>query len=172
MRLRPLCVVVWMWLLAPATANAHLHVWDFAFSGAQASGSSLKGVRMTIGLTQKLGPRPNRDFSWLFDVTNVFGEDNTQHDITQVSYLAGGRYTIPRLRYKYFAASVHGMGGKVLKHTAAGRAQPWAFNTGAAIELGDAAGWGGRIQADYSFLEGSTKSFRQFSFGVVKRFEP
>lgn len=170
MRLRPLCVVVLLLLITPATAHAHLHVWDMAFSGAEAAGSSLKGVRMTVGITQKMGPT-NKDYSWLLDVTNVFGEDTNQHDITQVSYLGGGRYTIPRLRHRYFAAAVHGVGGKLFKHTAAGRENHWTFNTGAAIELGDAKGWAGRVQADYSFVKGGP-GFRQFSAGVVKRFEP
>jgi hypothetical protein len=169
----PLCVVVLILLLAPATAQAHLHVWDVAFSAAEAAGSSLKGVRITIGLTQKIGPtpNPNRDFSWLFDITNVKGEDSNQHDIVQLSYLGGGRYTIPRLRHQYFNAAVHGVGGMVYKQTVADGKRYLAFNTGVAIELGDAKGWAGRIQADYSFLRGGT-GFRQFSAGAVKRFEP
>ena len=177
MRLRPLCAVVLTFLLVPATAQAHIHVWDVAFSGAEAAGSSLKGLRITIGLTQKVGPtptppsNPNRDFSWLFDITNVKGEDSNQHDITQLSYLGGGRYTIPRLRHQYFNAAVHGVVGMVYKQTVADGERYLAFNTGAAIELGDAKGWAGRIQADYSFLKGAT-GFRQFSAGVVKRFEP
>ena len=170
MRLRPLCAVVLTFLLVPATAQAHLHRWDFAFSGAEAAGSSLKGVRMTVGITQKIGPT-NKDVSWLLDVTNVKGEENNK-DITQLSYLAGGRYTIPRLRHQYFAVMVHGIGGFVYKQEAADGKRNWAFNTGAAIELGDADGWAARIQADYSFLEGPSKGFRQFSFGAVKRFEP
>lgn len=172
MRLRPLCVVVFVSLVLPATADAHLHVWDFGFSGAEASGSSLKGTRLTIGITQQIGST-NKDFSWLGDITNLKGHDDaTNEDITQISYLGGGRYTIPRLRHKYFALTVHGIGGFVYRQRAADGQRNWAFNSGAAVELGDAKGWAGRIQLDYSFLEGNAKGFRQISGGVVKRFEP
>ena len=108
------------------------------------------------------------------DVTNVHGDDDTQ-DITQLAYLGGARYAIPRISGEHFVVMLHGMRGMVYKQKGAIGDANLAVTTGAAIEWvpgGNAAGWAARAANRTIVFAGSTsvKGFTQISFGVVKRF--
>ncbi len=164
----------WLILIAvlfPSVAQAHDHRWDFSFSAATATGSRLWGGRYTVGLTKEI--QRKRNLSWLLDVTNVHGDDDTQ-DITQLAYLGGARYAIPRISGEHFVVMLHGMSGMVYKQKGAIGDANLAVTTGAAIEWvpgGNAAGWAARVQIEQSFLpDKDVKGFTQISFGVVKRF--
>jgi len=107
------------------------------------------------------------------DVTNVKGDDGTQ-DITQLSYLGGVRYAIPRVSGDHFVVMLHGIGGGVYKQTGATGHLRLALTTGAAFEWvpgGDDSTWAARFQIEQSFLPfNEAKGYTQMSIGVVKRF--
>ena len=169
MRLRPLCAVVLTFLLVPTIAQAHDHRWDFAMAAAKATGSSLWGGRFSLGLTNKVPT--NRDLSWLIDVTNVKGDDNTQ-DIIQNSYLVGVRYALPGISNDYVAVMLHGIGGGVYKQTGTDGNLRGALAAGVAVEWvprGTPDGWAVRGQIERSFVKDAS-NYTQFSFGAVKRF--
>src|SRR5687767_1879411 len=103
-------LIAWLILIAllfPSAAQAHGHRWDISFGAASASGSRLWGGRFTVGLTDEVKQRKN--LSWLIDVTNVKGDDDTQ-DITQLSYLGGLRYAVPGISGDRFVVMLHGIG--------------------------------------------------------------
>jgi len=158
-------------LLFPSVAQAHDHRWDFSFAAATATGSRLWGGRYTVGLTKEI--QRKRNLSWLFDVTNVKGEDNAE-DIIQTSYLGGARYAIPRISGDHFVVMLHGIGGGVYKQKSATGDLNLALTAGAAFEWvprGTPDGWAARVTIEQSFLPDKTvKGYTQFSFGVVKRF--
>jgi hypothetical protein len=167
--------LVFIALLFPSVAHAHDHRWDFSFAAATASGSRLWGGRYSVGLTKEI--RQKRNLSVLLDVTNVKGNDKTQdktRDITQLSYLGGLRYAVPRISGDHFAVMLHGLGGGVYKQKGATGDLNLALTTGAALEWvprGTPDGWAARLQIEQSFLPDETaKGFTQISIGVVKRF--
>jgi hypothetical protein len=170
MRLYPRCVVVLMFLFVPATAHAHLHVWDVAFAPSWAEGSSLWGGRISIGLTNPVPP--DRNLSWLIDVTNLKDRDSHQ-DTTLLSYFGGLRYSVGRDADPY-VFMMHGLIGAIDKHQGATGRTDFAMTAGAAFEwvLSDRTGWGARVQVEHTFIPKSgPEGYRQVSFGAVKRFK-
>lgn len=163
--------LVFVVLLFPSVAQAHGHRWDISFGPAMASGSRLWGGRFSIGLTDEI--REKKNLSWLIDVTNVKGDDNTQ-DITQLSYLGGVRYAVPRISGDRFVVMLHGIGGTVYKQKGTTGDFKGALTAGAAVEWvpPGAHGWAGRLQIEQSFLPSkSVKGYTQISLGAVKRFD-
>lgn len=177
------CVVVLMLLLAPTIAQAHGHVWDFGYAPSWHKGSSLWGVRLALGITNKIEPRqppvgdpepPNENWSWLVDISDFRDKDS---DTTQFAHRGGVRYAV--VSNDKNVITVHALSGIVHTHRGAtsgtsipvtiGGAYEWAPK-GSSTSVGRFAL---RLQVDHSFLvkkAANTKGFTQFSFGIVHRF--
>ena len=168
MRLRPLCVVVSMFLLVPAAAQAHGHVWDVCFAPAWAEGSSLWGARVSLGVTNKVPASKN--LSWVIDVANLKDSDR---DIKQISQIGGPRWVLLDTTRQTF--SVHALSGMV--HTDRGTTSTTHIpvTVGGSYEVvprGGTAGFGVRLQVERTFLpQKDAKDFWQISLGVVHLFD-
>ena len=154
-------------LSLPSVAQAHGHRWDFSMAAATATGSRLWGGRVAVGVTSN---KPaNKDLSFLFDLTNLKGEHNSE-DVTHLSYLVGGRYAV--LSNNKHLLMLHGIGGIVHKHQGATDRTDGAVTLGAAYEWvprGAYAGWAARVQVEQSFLPSkSVKGYTQISIGAVQ----
>jgi hypothetical protein len=169
MRLRPLCAVVLLILLAPIIAHAHDHRWDASASSGWADGSNLLGGRISFGVTTK---KPdNEDLSVLFDV-GYFQDRDPSRIITLRSFLLGPRYSL-EITDKNIV-TLHAIAGVVHKH------EPGVLhgNKGA-VMLGGAYEWvprgspqgiATRVQIDYTIVPSKdVKSYLQITGGLAFR---
>jgi hypothetical protein len=174
-----------MLLLAPRTAHAHGHVWDFGYGPSWHEGSSLWGLRLSLGITAKIEPRvppvpppvppeANEKWSLLLDISDFRDKDT---DTTQFAHRGGVRYAA--VANSKNVLTVHALSGIVHTHKAATFATSIPVTVGGAYEWAPAGSriavgkFAFRLQIDHTFLvkdKQNVKNFTQFSFGLVHRF--
>jgi hypothetical protein len=173
MRIRLSCLVLGL-MLAPAPARADGHWADFyaAFSGGGGA-SNVYGIHSSFAVTSPGGPSHYLSLV-LSDVSLQFGSHDGS-DVTQATFLWGGRVTISKPAHK-FKPSFHVLLGAV---TTDGVADGTTFATafGGGVEYlpnpesdDRKKGFGVRAQIDRVVRAGDRDDFWRISGGVFYRF--
>jgi hypothetical protein len=173
MRIRLSCLVLGV-LLVPALVRADDHWADFyaAFSGS-GGGSKLFGVHEAVAVTSPGSPR--HYLSFVVSDVSLHSGSHDGTDVTQVTYLWGGRVTVSKPQHKlkpYF----HGLLGLVTTDGVADGTN-FAGAVGGGLEYLPSPtdrdrkkGFGIRTQIDRVFRSGDGEDFWRISGGIFYRF--
>jgi hypothetical protein len=173
MRIRLSCVVLGL-LLVPAPARADGHWADFyaAFSGG-GGGSNVYGIHSAFAATSPGGP--SHYLSFVLTDVSIHSGSHDGSDVTQITFLWGGRVTISKPYHK-FKPSFHVLlGGVTTDGVADGTTFATAFGGGLEYLLDPVSkerkkGFGFRAQIDRVVRSSDRDDFWRISGGVFYRF--
>jgi hypothetical protein len=179
MRIRLFCLVLAI-LLVPTLAGADDHWADlYAAASGGGGGSKLFGFHEAVAKGYPVDPAKPRKLSKLSfvlsDLSVHFGSHDNGTDVTQVTFLFGGRYTFAKPHHKA-KFSAHGLLGGVNTNDGGDKNTDFAGAVGFGVEylptpkdprLGK--GLGIRAQVDRVFREGERGDFWRISGGIFYR---
>jgi len=177
MRMRLFCLVLGV-LLVPTLARADDHWADLyaAFSGGG-------GASKLFGFHEAVAKGPARSASTnlkklsfvLSDLSVHFGSHDDGTDVTQVTFLFGGRYTLLKPEHKA-KVSFHGLLGGVNTNDGGNKNTDFAGAVGFGVEYiptpqdpNPAKAIGIRAQVDRVFRKGDREDFWRISGGIFYR---